>query len=162
MTDKRSSTATDNASIKVAGGNDIAAGVALGLFIGALVGLSVMSGITSTVLTPLIAVLAIFFGLTDTVGTTKIKPASGRITAFCIAALIATTVGIYARTHNLLSPPGSYLSDVAKELRGLGYKDDEIHAMIKTKYFGVSESLPVQSVRRDTDTTVTFPKPAKQ
>ena len=160
MTDKRRSNTTDFAAI-----SDIVAGVALGLFIGALVGLSLTSGTTSTVVTALVAVLAIFFGLTETAGTTKIRPATGRIAAFCIAALAATIVGTYVRTYNLLSPSGSYLSEVSGELRTLGYSDDQIREMIKVKYFGSSDQqkpLPGESVHRQTGTEAHFPSPAKQ
>jgi hypothetical protein len=145
--------------------SDVVAGSALGLFIGALVGLSLTPGITSTVVTALVAVLAIFFGLTDATATTKLRPATGRMAAFCIAALFATTVGIYARTHNLLSPPGGPLSDLAAELKSLGYSDDEVHTMIKTKYFGSNgeaQPIPPEDLRRVTGSEMTRPKPAQQ
>jgi hypothetical protein len=143
-------------------GSDVVAGVALGLFVGALLGLSLTPGTTSTVMTALVAVLAIFFGLTNAAETTQIRPATGRIAAFCIAALIATTAGIYVRTHDLLSPSGSGLPALATELKTIGYSDDEIHNMIKARYFGSSieqkQPFPRENIRGQTGTEIKVPK----
>lgn len=161
MADNQSTGTNENASTQVASASkisDVVAGVALGLFVGALVGLSMTPGTTSTVVTALVAVLAIFFGLTDATGVTKIKPASGRIAAFCIAALLATAAGIYVRTHNLLVPSGTGLSDLAAELKAMGYHDDEAREMIRARYFG-SSGQPFPIVPGAGGTEVTVPKP---
>jgi uncharacterized protein YcfJ len=55
MTDKQSSITNENAP--VAKMSDVVAGVALGLFVGALVGLSMTPGTTSAVVTALVALV---------------------------------------------------------------------------------------------------------
>jgi hypothetical protein len=122
------------------GNSEIAAGISLGLLVGVLLGLSLTPGSTSTALGALVAILATFFGLVKTTDAFPIRPANDRIIAFCIACLIATTGGIYVRTHNLLSPQPSFLLNLTNELHQIGYTDDKIREMINTRYFSAASS----------------------
>jgi hypothetical protein len=138
--------APSNASVRsVDGFGEVLAGIALGLFVGLLLGLSVTSGTTSTVITALVAILATFFGFSNTLPASSNRPANYRIAAFCLAGVIATPAAIYVRSHNLLSPQSRYFSDLATELRELQYSEDDIREMIKIKYFSpasVGNPLP--------------------
>lgn len=88
---------------------DILTGSALGLLIGLLVSLSV-SPVVGTVVGALVALIAAFFGLRPGDGGQPGNvPAAGtdhpwRIIAFSIAGLIAIALGLFIRTHDMLSP----------------------------------------------------------
>jgi len=82
---------------------DIATGASLGILLGILVGLSA-SPIVSGVASGLVALLAGFFGLAEKAGRGFTNTGARRIVAFGLFAVVATPVGILARTHEWFAP----------------------------------------------------------
>ncbi len=80
---------------------EIFAGLGLGLLIGVIIGLSIAQ-VTGIILGALTSLLAAFFGLKDS-GTAT---AGNRVIigTFSISCLCSIFLGLYVRTHDLLSP----------------------------------------------------------
>lgn len=129
---------------------DTGAGIALGAFVGALLGMSVTPGATATVVGALVALLATFFGLGKPESLLGGRADNGRIIGFCIAALVATVIGTLVRTHDVLVPKtDGPLQALKTDLKAVGYADDEIKALIKSVYFSQPESVPIGTWNKD-------------
>lgn len=82
---------------------DLSAGAALGLLLGLLVGLSA-SPVVSAVVTGLVALLAGLFGLSEKISPNLTQGAARRLTAFGLAAVLATPLSIWMRSAEWLTP----------------------------------------------------------
>ena len=115
---------------------DWAGGAALGLLLGLLIGLSV-TPVVSIVVTALVGLLAGLFGLGAT-GALSISTAGARrLAAFGFAAVIATPVAIWLRTHDVLAPS---LEAQRAALNEIGYKDGspEQREMLRYLRYGIA------------------------
>lgn len=110
---------------------EIYSGISLGLLIGVIIGLSI-ADVTGIILGSLTSLLAAFFGLR----ASKDGEIGNKITigTFSIACVISIFIGLYFRTHNLLTPS---LSEEIKELKEASFNDKEIKQIILFKEFGL-------------------------
>jgi len=83
---------------------EFATGSAIGVLVGLIAGLSI-SPITSMVLGALSTGLLILLGLTEPKGSENSENRTTRILGFGLACSFALVLGIYLRTHQVLSPP---------------------------------------------------------
>lgn len=112
-------------------------GLALGLAIGALTGLSITS-VVGQVVIGLIALIAAFLGLVPTSdGPTSLQLVRGlprlRTIGLSVGILAGASAGIWARTHQVLAPS---LADQAQEWRNVGVPKDEIWRLVVMEKFG--------------------------
>jgi hypothetical protein len=123
------------------GSREAIAGSALGLLVGALVGLST-SPVAANFLGAMTALLVAFFGLRGTGGAAEREPVDAsanvaggiRIATFSLACLVAILVSLAVRTHDLLSP--SAQSQVLR-WTSAGYSPQEARQFAAYKMLGV-------------------------
>lgn len=108
----------------------IFSGSGLGLAVGLFMGLSV-SPIVGVVIGAIASSLAVFLGFGDEKHTSA---KSLRIGAFGLAAALSAILGIYIRSHNLLSPS---LDSLKSQYLELGFSEEEALSFIKFKEFGI-------------------------
>ncbi|WP_119421061.1 hypothetical protein [Desertibaculum subflavum] len=115
---------------------DWAGGVALGLLLGLLIGLSV-TPVVSIVVTALVGLLAGLFGLGEKSALGISAAGARRLAAFGFAAVIATPIAIWLRTHDVLAPS---LADQRATLREIGYADGspEQKEMLRFLRYGIA------------------------
>jgi hypothetical protein len=115
---------------------DWAGGAALGLLLGLLIGLSV-TPVVSIVVTALVGLLAGLFGLGDKSALGISAAGARRLAAFGFAAVIATPIAIWLRTHDVLAPS---LADQRAALREIGYADGsaEQKEMLRFLRYGIA------------------------
>ena len=110
---------------------DIYAGIALGILVGGIIGLSIAQ-VTGIILGALTSLLAAFFGLRpNNEGETGNQMIIG---TFSIACLFAIFGGLYIRTNNLFSP--SLEKDI-KLYQEAKFTSDEIKQIILVKKLGL-------------------------
>jgi hypothetical protein len=103
---------------------NIYAGLGLGLLVGTIIGLSIAE-VTGIVVGALTSLLAAFFGLrSNKEGETGNQMVIG---TFGIICLLGIFLGLYIRTHNLLSPS---LSSEIKEYQEASFDANEIKEII--------------------------------
>ena len=145
------------------GGSEFLAGGALGALVGMLLGMST-APIVGTLMTGLVALMASFFGFGSAL-LPRGGPTTKRLVGFCIAAVIATILGVLARTHDTLSPPTppkpspETIQAFVSELRDLKFPESKIYDFVAIKYFGVlpnGNSLPQPTKTDDTSRTKLF------
>jgi hypothetical protein len=113
---------------------DIATGASLGILLGILVGLSA-SPIVSGVAGGLVALLAGFFGLAEKEGRGFTSTGARRMAAFGLFAVVATPVGILARTHEWFAPSVAWQR---ASLTEIGISDQkEQNEMLRFLRFGI-------------------------
>ena len=123
---------------------DLAAGAALGLLLGTLVGLSA-TPIVSTVVTALVALLAGLFGLSDKLSWAMQSGGARRLVAFGLAATLATPAAILVRTYEWLSPS---IDQQRQELRRIGVVDSlEQKDLLLFLHFGIQPAGRSLSVK---------------
>jgi hypothetical protein len=111
-------------------------GIALGAFLGFLIGLST-TPVVSIVITGVMALLGTFFGLSNKLAFSISEDGPWRLCAFGIAASLCMFWGMYLRTHQSLMPS---IDEQKADLRKLGYADNtkEQTAMLAYLRYGVS------------------------
>jgi hypothetical protein len=113
---------------------DIATGASLGILLGVLVGLSA-SPIVSGVAGGLVALLAGLFGLAEKAGRGFTSTGARRMVAFGLFAVMATPVGILARTHEWFAPSVAWQR---ASLTEIGISDPkEQNEMLRFLRFGI-------------------------
>ncbi|MBB5063079.1 hypothetical protein [Granulicella mallensis] len=116
----------------------MASGVALGLLLGALIGLS-QSPIATNVAGALTGALALFLGL-STKGEsggqlpTTLRASAAKTCGFGVACTLSVVLSLYARTHNTFS---TAVKPQIDELIGAGFTQDEAHAWVAYKNAGL-------------------------
>jgi len=109
--------------------SQIFSGVGVGLLIGVLLGLSasptvgVVVGAVSGLLASLIGSVPALGGDRDQ-GAAMLSVAGLRAGAFGVSCVLAVLLGLYLRTHNVLSPPAPTLEERFEEYRSIGFDDD--------------------------------------
>lgn len=101
------------------GCGDCVAGGSLGLLLGTLMGLSA-TPVASIVITALVALLAGLFGLSESLSLSLSRTAMYRLTAFSLAATLATPCAVWLRTNGVLEPSVERHRAI---LREIGYPD---------------------------------------
>jgi hypothetical protein len=122
------------------------AGIALGILVGGLVGLST-SPVAANFLGAMTALLVAFFGLRgsnagaedDSGNATTSAAGSIRIAAFSLACLIAIVLSVAARTHDLFSPSAQAQ---VQQWTSAGYSAQEARQLAAYKMIGI---LPARS-----------------
>ncbi|MBD8533233.1 MULTISPECIES: hypothetical protein [unclassified Massilia] len=114
-------------------GLDLLGGGALGMLLGLLIGLSA-TPVVAGVIAGIVALLGGLFGIGDKLG--GLTPAGlRRLTAFALAALLATPLSIWMRTHNTL---GVSVDEHLATLTKLRIEDNaERLEWIKLLHFGI-------------------------
>ena len=108
----------------------IYSGSGIGLLIGVLMGLAV-SPTVGVIIGALASILAVLLGLNDTQFS---NAKAVRIGSFGFACVLGAFLGIFVRTHNLLSPsPQALLQTYTK----LGFSEPEVRDFIAYKEFGI-------------------------
>ena len=108
-------------------------GIGIGLLVGILMGTTV-EPVVSIVVGALASGLALLLGLNDqNFGNAKAL----RIGSFGIACIVGSYLGIYVRSHNLLSPPQPSMAEQKAEYVQLGFEDREALDFIAYERFGV-------------------------
>jgi hypothetical protein len=110
------------------------AGIGLGMLLGVIIGLSI-SQVTGIILGALTSLLAAFFGLRDKKSDDQSKPII--ICYFGASCFIFIMLGIYIRTHQLLSPS---LASQTEKLKEVGFNQNEIKQILLAKEFGLMVS----------------------
>jgi hypothetical protein len=111
---------------------DVLSAVALGGFLGLIVGLSI-SGVVGTVVAGLVATVATFLGLHG--GLARLPPATPRrVLSFSIAAALAILIGIGLRTHDLLSPN---LQSRLKSWENVGFDGQTARELVAFERLGI-------------------------
>lgn len=117
---------------------EYASGIALGALVGVIIGLSV-SHVVGIFLAALTSLLATFFGLTSKDETesprTRIDPKPPTIISFGISTILFLALGIYMRTHNVLSP--SIASEKA-DLLECGLSKEEAAKVLVLHRYGIT------------------------
>ncbi len=96
-------------------------GSGIGLLIGVLMGTSVTETV-GVIIGALAAALAVLLGLDDQHFN---EAKAVRIGSFGLACVVGAYLGIYVRSHNLLSPAEPTLADQAAEYQSLGFTKQE-------------------------------------
>ena len=110
---------------------NIFAGLGLGLLIGTIIGLSIAE-VTGIILGALTSLLAAFFGLrSNKEGETGNQIIIGTFSIICLFSIF---LGLYIRTHNLLSP--SLLTEI-NEFKEASFDAHEIKKIILFKKLGL-------------------------
>lgn len=114
---------------------EIFSGIGLGMLVGLIIGLSV-SHIVGIVLGALTSLLASFFGLTavkeDVQSNVKLHSRPMTIIYFSLSTFAFILIGIYLRTHNVLSPS---IKEQKEDLIEMGLKSEDIGKMLlKIRY----------------------------
>lgn len=113
------------------------AGAALGLLLGLLVGLS-SSPVVGTVVAAVASGMLVLLGFAPTAQSTDVGTASRaagwRLSGFGLTCTVALLVGLFIRTHNLLTPK---LKDQIGELTSAGFTADEAHSWTAYKNVGL-------------------------
>ncbi|WP_027132923.1 hypothetical protein [Geminicoccus roseus] len=117
---------------------DMAAGAALGVFVGCLAGLSA-SPVVGSVLTALLALLGAYFGLAGgrrpAEAAPQAHPRSIRMIAFSMGAVLATLGGLYLRTGDRLSPS---LKERQAAWRELAFSEREAAQLVALETVGLN------------------------
>lgn len=113
---------------------EIFAGLGLGALIGIIIGLSIAQ-VTGIILGALTSLLAAFFGLREK----KSEDSENHLIVgtFGIACIAFIFIGLYVRTHNLISPS---LQSQKEEYKNIGFSEEEIKKIFLIKEFGVVPS----------------------
>jgi len=120
---------------------EIFSGVGLGVLVGIVIGLSV-SNVVGIVLGALTSLLATFFGLNSAKenlqNDLKYQTKPLIIIFFSITTVIFILIGIFLRTHNILSPT---IEEQKSELIKMGIKEDDLgKTLLKIRYDIVLDS----------------------
>ncbi len=106
-------------------------GAGIGLLFGIIMGTSV-EPLVATMFGTLTTILAAILGLNDKYFN---DAKAVRIGAFGFACVIGAYLGLFVRTHNLLSPS---LADLKQEYLAIGYTEQQALNFITQKEFGVA------------------------
>ncbi|MER9867198.1 hypothetical protein NKJ35_08300 [Mesorhizobium sp. M0136] len=115
---------------------DVISGISLGFLTGLLVGLTTAS-VTSSVISSLLALVVAIVGLSKDSNVLFSTNNSIRLSSFAFAAIISVLLGLYMRTHDLLSPSPAQLYN---ELKLASYSDDDARSLVRFKIFGILPS----------------------
>ncbi|SRR5258707_10121573 len=121
----------------------IFAGAGLGILTGLLVGLS-SSPVVASVVGALAAGIVTLLGLVQSDGSKKLfaPGAPARLGTFGLACALGTLLGLYVRTHDLLSPtPQQQIASLVKA----GFDKEQAKQWLLAKQFGVNGKAGVGS-----------------
>lgn len=119
----------------------------IGLLIGVLLGMSA-SPVVGLVVGAITALLASLLGLSLPTGDIppeqvrqQARQVSIRAGVFGLSCLIGLFIGVFIRTHNLLSPASPGLADYYQELKAIGLDDEQARASALKKW-GLDNQTP--------------------
>jgi hypothetical protein len=129
---------------------EIFAGFSMGALIGVIIGLSIAQ-VTGIVLGAFTSLLAAFFGLKE---DGRSEPGNRMIIGtFCISCLLSIFLGLYVRTHDLLSP--SIPSEVDAYAKTGLFNRQEMKQIILYKELGiVSKDVKVDNKKNSYQSSV--------
>ncbi len=121
------------------------AGASIGLLLGLLLGLSaapavaLVVGALAALIGSVVLPAAQAKGQAPEVAAAAAKAAAWRSTALGLACIGGLVVGLWMRTHDLLSPPQPTLAQQLAELRDAGYPADEARRLVASRAFPAAE-----------------------
>jgi hypothetical protein len=119
-------------------------GGGIGLLFGIIMGTSITPTV-ATVLGALVAILSAVLGLNDSQFT---HAKAVRIGSFGLACVLGAYIGLYVRSHNLLSPS---LASLKAQYLEIGYSEKQALQFITYKEFGFFDGPPVSQPKPDND-----------
>ena len=126
----------------------------MGVLVGLLVGLSA-SPVTGTLVGALVALLAGVFGIAEKLPTGLGRTGAIRLTAFAVSCAVALLLGIFMRTHQVLSPS---VKDLRAQLSEMEIKsEEEQKQMLRFLRFGLLPSN-AQAVKKDDEAAASIIK----
>jgi hypothetical protein len=117
-------------------------GGGIGLLFGVIMGTSITPTV-ATVLGALVAILSAVLGLNDSQFT---HAKAVRIGSFGLACVLGAYIGLYVRSHNLLSPS---LASLKAQYLEIGSSEKQALQFITYKEFGFFDGPPVIQLKLD-------------